>query len=204
MKIEKSRFNSEASTQPVASQKEIFKAEESDISVIKFEGYTVRIVNVYGEPWFVVSDVCLALEISNPTSAVSSLDCDEVMTLTLTEGHSGKRGGARSWNMAAESGFYKLIARSRKASTAGTFAHRFSNWVFREVIPSIRKTGSYGVPFSFLNDFSRRKDQYTKKASKCGSDLQACKGEKARLEMEEIGLWRKYQPGLLEGIEDDA
>ena len=65
------------------------------------------------------------------------LDCDEVMALTLTEGHSGKRGGARSWNMAAESGFYKLIARSRKASTPGTFAHRFSNWVFRDVIPSI-------------------------------------------------------------------
>lgn len=42
-------------------------------------------------------------------------------------------------------GLYKLIARSRKASTAGTFAHRFTNWVFREVIPSIRKTGSYGV-----------------------------------------------------------
>ncbi|HBY5073154.1 TPA: antirepressor protein, partial [Klebsiella pneumoniae] len=55
--------------QPVASQKEIFQAEESDISVIKFEGYTVRIVNVYGEPWFVVSDVCQTLEISNPTSA---------------------------------------------------------------------------------------------------------------------------------------
>ncbi len=113
MKIEKSRFNSEGAHQPVASQKEIFQAEESDISVIKFEGYTVRIVNVYGEPWFVVSDVCQALEISNPTSAVSSLDCDEVMTLTLTEGLSGKRGGARSWNMVAESGFYKLIARSR-------------------------------------------------------------------------------------------
>lgn len=198
MKIEKSRFNSEASTQPVASQKEIFKAEESDISVIKFEGYTVRIVNVYGEPWFVVSDVCLALEISNPTSAVSSLDCDEVMTLTLTEGHSGKRGGARSWNMAAESGFYKLIARSRKASTPGTFAHRFSNWVFRDVIPSIRKTGSYGVPFAFLNDHTRRKELYTKKASKRGKDLQACKGEKSRLIAEEAELWRKYQPQLPE------
>lgn len=134
MKIEKSRFNSEGGPQPVASQKEMFKAEESDISVIKFEGHTVRIVNVYGEPWFVVSDVCQALEISNPTSAVASLDSDEVMTLTLTEGHSGKRGGARSWNMAAESGFYKLIARSRKASTPGTFAHHFSNWIFREVI----------------------------------------------------------------------
>ncbi|MFA9342397.1 BRO-N domain-containing protein, partial [Escherichia coli] len=67
------------------------------------------------------------------------------MTLALTEGHSGKRGGARSWNVVSESGFYKLIVRSRKASTPGTFAHRFSNWVFREVIPSIRKTGGYGV-----------------------------------------------------------
>ena len=171
MKIEKSRFNSEGAHQPVASQKEIFQAEESDISVIKFEGYTVRIVNVYGEPWFVVSDVCQALEISNPTSAVSSLDCDEVMTLTLTEGLSGKRGGARSWNMVAESGFYKLIARSRKASTPGTFAHRFSNWVFRDVIPSIRKTGSYGVPFAFLHDQTRRIELYTKKASKRATAL---------------------------------
>lgn len=198
MKIEKNRFNSEAAPHSTAGQKEIFKAEDSDISVIKFEGHTVRIVNVYGEPWFVVSDVCQALEISNPTSAVYSLDCDEVMTLTLTEGHSGKRGGARSWNMAAESGFYKLIARSRKASTPGTFAHRFSNWVFRDVIPSIRKTGSYGVPFAFLNDHTRRKELYTKKASKRGKDLQSCKGEKARLAAEEIELWRKYQPGLPE------
>ena len=100
--------------------------------------------------------------------------------------------------MVAESGFYKLIARSRKASTPGTFAHRFSNWVFREVVPSIRKTGSYGVPFAFLNDHTRRKEQYTKKASKCGKNLQSCKSEKARLAAEEIELWRKYQPDLLE------
>lgn len=198
MKIEKFRFNSEGASQPVASQKNIFKAEVSDISVIKFERHSVRIVNVDGEPWFVVSDVCQALEISNPTSAVTSLDDDEVMTLTLNEGHSGKRGGARSWNMAAESGFYKLIARSRKATTPGTFAHRFSNWVFREVVPSIRKTGSYGVPFALLNDHTRRKELYTKRASRCGKDLQSCKGEKARLAAEEIELWRKYQPDLLE------
>ena len=64
--------------------------------------------------------VC-ALELSNPSRAISALDDDEVMTLSLTEGHSGKRGGARSWNMVAESGFYKLMARSRKATTEGTF-----------------------------------------------------------------------------------
>ncbi|HGF0117963.1 TPA: Bro-N domain-containing protein [Klebsiella aerogenes] len=194
MKIEKIRFNSEASPQPVASQKEIFKAEEGDISVIKFEGYTVRIVNVYGEPWFIVKDICAALDIVNSRDALKSLDDDEKNTVALIYGNRGNP----NHGVVAESGFYKLIARSRKASTPGTFAHRFSNWVFRDVIPSIRKTGSYGVPFAFLNDHTRRKEIYTKKASKRGKDLQSCKGEKARLAAEEIELWRKYQPDLLE------
>ncbi|EAX2423265.1 transporter [Salmonella enterica subsp. enterica] len=113
--------------------KPVFHAGRSEISVIKFDGIKVRVVNINGEPWFVGADVCAALEISNVTDAVSALDNDEVMTLTLTEGHSGKRGGARSWNVVSESGCYKLIARSRKAASPGTFAHRFSNWVFREV-----------------------------------------------------------------------
>ena len=194
MKIEKSRFNSEAAPQPVVSQKEIFKAEEGDISVIKFEGYTVRIVNVYGEPWFIAKDICAALDIVNSRDALKSLDDDEKNTVALIYGNRGNP----NHGVVAESGFYKLIARSRKASTPGTFAHRFSNWVFREVIPSIRKTGSYGVPFAFLNDHTQRKELYTKKASKRGKDLQSCKGEKARLAAEEIELWRKYQPDLLE------
>lgn len=193
MKIEKIRFNSEASPQPVASQKEIFKAEESDISVIKFEGYTVRIVNVYGEPWFIAKDVCKALEMTDHLVALRRLDKDEKGECLIPT-----PGGSQVMRAVCESGFYKLIARSRKASTPGTFAHRFSNWVFRDVIPSIRKTGSYGVPFAFLNDHTRRKEIYTKKASKRGKDLQSCKGEKARLAAEEIELWRKYQPDLLE------
>lgn len=188
---------------PEVSQKEIYQAGESDISVIRFEGEKVRIVQIAGEPWFVAADVCKALEIGNTTEAVSVLDGDEVLTLTLTEGHSGKRGGARKWNAVAESGFYKLIARSRKATTPGTFAHRFSNWVFRQVIPSIRKTGSYGVPFAFLNDFTRRKAQYTRKASKRGQDLQACRKEKENLSHEEAQLWHEHQPQLPE-VEGEA
>ncbi|MEQ9940308.1 BRO family protein [Pectobacterium polonicum] len=194
MTIEKSRLNSEAAPQLIASQKDIFKADERDISVIKFEGETVRIVNVYGEPWFIAKDICEALDIVNSRDALKSLDEDEKNTVALTYGNRGNP----NHGVVAESGFYKLIARSRKASTPGTFAHRFSNWVFREVIPSIRKTGSYGVPFAFLNDHSRRKALYTKKASKRGYDLQSCKGEKARLAAEEAELWLKYQPHLPE------
>lgn len=139
-----------------------------DLVVLRFDSVNVRVVYLNGDPWFVGADVCAALEISNVTDAVSVLDSDEVMTLALTEGHSGKRGGARSWNVVSESGFYKLIARSRKAVNPGTFAHRFSNWVFRNVIPGIRKTGAYGIPWGALQDFSRRKEQYQISASEKG------------------------------------
>ena len=151
-------------------------------------------MNVYGEPWFIAKDICAALDIVNSRDALKSLDDDEKNTVALIYGNRGNP----NHGVVAESGFYKLIARSRKASTPGTFAHRFSNWVFREVVPSIRKTGSYGVPFAFLNDHTRRKELYTKKASKRGKDLQSCKGEKGCLAAEEIELWRKYQPDLLE------
>jgi prophage antirepressor-like protein len=182
--------------------KPVFHAGRTEISVIKFDGVQVRIVNINGEPWFVAADVCAALEISNVTDAVSALDSDEVMALALTEGHSGKRGGARSWNIVAESGFYKLISRSRKATTPGTFAHRFSYWVFREVIPSIRKTRAYGVPFALLNDFSKRQAAYQQEASKRGYRLQQCKEVKEALEREEKSLWCRYQPDFLEGDND--
>lgn len=186
---------------PAASQKDIYRASESDISVIRFEGARVRIVKISGEPWFVAADVCKALEIGNPSKAVAALDGDE-NTLTSIQGiHAGP--GNPVVNVVAESGFYKLIARSRKATTPGTFAHRFSNWVFRQVIPSIRKTGSYGVPFAFLNDFTRRKAQYTRKASKRGHDLQACRKEKEHLTQEEAKLWRDHQPQLPE-VEGEA
>ncbi|HDX7709978.1 TPA: antirepressor protein [Escherichia coli] len=156
-----------------------------DLVVLRFDSVNVRVVYLNGDPWFVGADVCAALEISNVTDAVSVLDSDEVMTLALTEGHSGKRGGARSWNVVSESGFYKLIARSRKAVNPGTFAHRFSNWVFRNVIPGIRKTGAYGIPWGALQDFSRRKEQYQISASEKGRELQACKRKKRELEEEE-------------------
>ncbi|EFO3580587.1 Bro-N domain-containing protein [Escherichia coli] len=165
-----------------------------DLVVLRFDSVSVRVVYLNSDPWFVGADVCAALEISNVTDAVSVLDNDEVMTLALTEGHSGKRGGARSWNVVSESGFYKLIARSRKAVNPGTFAHRFSNWVFRNVIPGIRKTGAYGIPWGALQDFSRRKEQYQISASEKGRELQACKRKKRELEEEEKRLIREYQP----------
>ncbi|HHA3377947.1 TPA: Bro-N domain-containing protein [Salmonella enterica subsp. enterica serovar Freetown] len=179
-------------TQAVTAKTSI-TAVVSDISVIRFDGVKVRIVNMDGDPWFIARDVCEALEIVDHKVALRRLDADEKgECLTPTP------GGLQIMRTVCESGFYKLIARSRKATTEGTFAHRFTNWVFREVIPSIRKTGSYGVPFAFLNDHSKRQAAYTKKASKLGKELQACKGEKSRLIAEEAELWCKHQPQLPE------
>ncbi len=193
MKIEKSRFNSEAAPQSYVSQKKIPQAVKGDISVIRFGGIKVRIVNMGGDPWFIAKDVCAALEIVDHKVPMRRLNDNE------KEGYSiPTLGGIQTMTIVSESGFYKLIARSRKASIPGTAANRFSEWVFGEVIPSIRKTGSYGVPFAFLNDHSKRKAAYDKKASKRGKDLQACKGEKSRLIAEEAELWRKYQPQLPE------
>ena len=171
--------------------------KQDELSIIKFDGIKVRIITYLGEPWFIANDVCLALEHSNPTKAIKSLNSLELMTLTLSYSHSGKRGGARKLLAVSESGFYKLIARSRKAIQQGTFAYRFSNWVFGEVIPAIRKTGAYGVPWAFLNDHAKREKEYLIESSKRGRNLEACKKWKANLIAEEQALWKKYQPELI-------
>ena len=102
-----------------------------------FEGRPVRIVtDAQGEPWFVAADVCRVLEISKPENAYGRLDGDERDTRTV-----GTPGGPQDMVVLNESGLYSLILTSRKAE-----AKRFKRWVTREVLPSIRKTGSYAVP----------------------------------------------------------
>lgn len=104
------------------------------------EHHTFRTVDRDGEPWFVLVDVCRALDLKNPSDAASRLDDDEKMTLALTEGQSGVRGGARSMTVINESGLYTLVLRSDKPG-----AKKFKKWVTSEVLPSIRKTGGYGA-----------------------------------------------------------
>ncbi|WP_272694887.1 MULTISPECIES: BRO-N domain-containing protein [unclassified Providencia] len=195
MKLKNNSLNAGGFAHPKFSDEPILNINSDDISVIRFEDVQVRIVKINNEPWFIAKDVCSALGITNPSKALNALDLDEKNTVTLSYGIQGNPNR----QVIAESGFYKLIARSRKATTKGTFAHRFTNWVFRDVIPSIRKTGAYGVPFSALNDFTKRQQQYQITASQHGRDLQSCKQKKADLQREERELWKKYQPDFLDG-----
>ena len=173
---------------------DILNIKSEDISIIRFDGIQVRIIRINNEPWFVAKDVCDALQLTNSRVALLALDEDEKdVSLIYT------LGGNQKLNIISESGFYKLIARSRKATTKGTLAHRFTSWVFRDVIPSIRKTGAYGVPFAELNDLTKRQEQYKTTSSEYGRNLQSCKETKTRLDSEEREMWRKYQPDLLNG-----
>ena len=63
------------------------------------------------------------------------------MTVRDSVVHLGKRGGAQFLNLVSESGLYTLIMRSNKPE-----AKQFKRWITHEVIPSIRKTGSYIMP----------------------------------------------------------
>ena len=103
-----------------------------------FNTITVRSLERDGQIWFVAADVCKALEINNPSQALTRLDSDEKTTLTNNEGRAGQ--GAQNYNIINESGLYSLILRSRK-----TEAKQFKKWVTSEVLPSIRKTGGYSL-----------------------------------------------------------
>lgn len=94
-----------------------------------------RTIDIRGEPWFVLADVCRVLEIGNPSQAASRLDDDEKGVIT-----NDTPGGPQQMVVINESGLYSLILTSRKPE-----AKRFKKWVTSEVLPAIRKTGSYSI-----------------------------------------------------------
>ena len=96
----------------------------------------VRVVDMNGEPWFVAKDVCDCLELTNTAQTISYLDDDEKgVTTNYTP------GGKQEMSMISEAGMYSLILRSRKPE-----AKAFKRWVTHDILPSIRKTGSYSAP----------------------------------------------------------
>ena len=109
------------------------------LQVFNFEKRDVRVVMKDGDPWWVAKDVCDVLELSNPSEALKGLDDDERGSLRISEGTS-PAGGNPNMNVITESGLYALIMRSNKPE-----AKRFRKWVTSEVLPALRKTGSYGI-----------------------------------------------------------
>lgn len=111
--------------------------ENTAIQVFKNINFgEVRTVIRDGEPWFVAADICRALEIGNPTDAMSRLEPDEYTLVSIEGASNGK-----PVNAVSESGLYSLVLGSRKPK-----ARAFKRWITHEVIPSIRKHGAYMTP----------------------------------------------------------
>ncbi|AWQ49198.1 BRO-N domain-containing protein [Serratia marcescens] len=109
---------------------------KTQATIFSFESSSnIRAVEINGSPWFVATDVCDALRLSNPTMSLKALDEDERSKLNL-----GRQGEA---SIISESGLYTLILRCRDAVTPGTIPYRFRKWVTSEVLPAIRQTGQY-------------------------------------------------------------
>lgn len=105
----------------------------------------IRTEVVDGEPWFCLSDVCKALLINNPSQIKTRLNEAGIITNEVGVRTGLKSDGTPSIQKMAmlfinESNLYKTIFQSRKES-----AERFTDWVTSEVLPSIRKTGSYSI-----------------------------------------------------------
>ena len=110
----------------------------NQISTFNFENQSIRTIAINNEPWFIAKDLCDAINISNYRDTIERLDEDEkgvALTDTL--------GGKQEMAVVSESGMYTLILRCRDAVKKGSVPHRFRKWVTAEVLPQIRKTGSY-------------------------------------------------------------
>ena len=116
-------------------------SNQSQLSTFNFESNSIRTLAINNETWFIAKDVCDTLKISNVSDALLKLDDDEKATIGLTDSQAGN--GAQSISIISESGMYTLILRCRDAVKKGSVPHRFRKWVTSEVLPQIRKTGSY-------------------------------------------------------------
>ena len=105
----------------------------SNIQIFNYQNNEVRTVEMGGEPWFVLKDVCNILGISKHRDTAARLDADERGSVEVDT-----LGGTQQVIAVNESGLYHVILRSDKPEAAP-----FRKWVTSEVLPSIRKNGGY-------------------------------------------------------------
>ena len=104
----------------------------------------VRTVSIDGEPWFVGRDIALALGYSNTKDALAKHvdDDDKKMgSQNATPSIKDSLGRDQYPVFINESGLYSLVLSSKLPT-----AKKFKRWVTSEVLPTIRKTGSYSIP----------------------------------------------------------
>ena len=107
------------------------------LQIFNFEELSVRTMSIDGEPYFVGKDVAEILGYKKTANAINKHVDDEDKGVTKL----GTPGGVQDVTIINESGLYSLIFSSKLES-----AKRFKRWVTSEVLPTLRKTGTYQVP----------------------------------------------------------
>ena len=108
----------------------------SALDVFEYDGQQVRTVTVDGEPWFVLTDLCAVLDITNAVNVKNRLDPDGVRRTDLID----SMGRDQKATIVNEPGMFEVVIRSDKQEAVS-----FRRWITSKVLPSIRKTGTYAV-----------------------------------------------------------
>lgn len=138
----------------------------------------IRTVTIENEPWFVGKDVATALGYSNPQKAVRDHISEEDRGVNEMDTPSGRQNLA----VINESGLYALIFGSKLES-----AKRFKHWVTSDVLPAIRKTGTYQKPMTTdqkIQLLAQGNVELTEKIDKVDKDLQEFKADMPLLALE--------------------
>lgn len=123
----------------IAEKPQVKDPEIIDKSLIPFAygSQKVRVKWIDGEPWFMLSDVCKAIGYQSIEHASKLVRESAMQKVQVTDNLSR----VQSANFISESGLYQFLTRARVPSV-----EPFQDWVFDEVLPSIRKTGQYQAP----------------------------------------------------------
>ena len=120
----------------------------SQLEIFEYQNeQEVRTIEIDGEIWFYAIDICNILEIKNPSNVYKRLDEDDLRTMEGTDILNRKT----DIYIINESGLYHLIFKSKKPE-----AKKFQKWIYHDVIPQIRKTGTYSIRGSVVPAFIRR------------------------------------------------
>ena len=115
-------------------------------SIFNFNGHGVRVVlDGNNEPLFCLTDVCSVLSVSRTSRLLRELD-----SKGMADCHILTTGGTQKLKFINEPNLYRIIFRSNKKE-----ALNFQNWVFTEVLPTIRKTGSYSARQTAYEELNR-------------------------------------------------
>lgn len=115
----------------------------SEIKIFSNERFgEVRVAGTAEEPLFCLADLCKAVELTNPSMVKRRLDPEDTQlidlhALNLAE---GTINGNTKTTFVTEAGFYDVILKSDSKKVKP-----FRKWVTSEVLPSIRKSGSYSI-----------------------------------------------------------